>query len=195
MRKLGIVLVTWSVIMFFGCIYLFWKCYVLNSKVKSLYSIVKTEVSNNSSKNELTQRIQDLQLQQANTITLIEYQNNWTTTYVSILFVLFGIFGYSIFQNFIKIKFVELKKKLNNTYNLYNNKHEENYSIHDSKIEKIHEDIQLIAGNLYATIANTNQSTIHKFIYSFRSAMNFYNYYVNKPERMSTVLRNLQFSE
>lgn len=90
------------------------KHYVLKSRINELTSILKTQ--NSLEKDSLKYQIAELQFQKESYTDMLGRQSDWFIAYVSILFFIFGFFGYTMFIKRVDEGIKTVKKELKSNY-------------------------------------------------------------------------------
>lgn len=106
------------IIVILSCAILFMVNSRVNSRIDQLSEIIKND--NQLDKNILKEKIRSLEYQQMSYSDMLSRQSDWFIAYVSILFFIFGFFGYGLFDHYFK------KLLVNNT-NLIRREYHEHY--------------------------------------------------------------------
>lgn len=151
MRKLKRAVTVFSIVVLFALLFCGWRIIVNNQEINAIHQILQSEIMDPDDKDALRTKIRKLEIESSNLLRVIDYQTTWSTLYVSLLFVIFGIFGYSVFINFITLKFNEIMNKVNQKTKQY----DQGNKLHEAKLQKLYEDSLFDAGNLYSTMVRT----------------------------------------
>lgn len=136
-------------------------------KINQLSKAVK--VQNSAKKDSLLKLIEENRFKEEFYSTQLSIQSDWTIAYVTILFGIFSIIGFSFFVDRIN----SVRTGLESKFDTEIKKHKEDYDEFKHSFNESKRDIYLLAASNMDTILKMNFKSNIKFLYSVGAAHNY----------------------